>query len=307
MKRKPTLTIGIPAHNEEANIERLLNTLVTQKGNFVLEKILVVCDGCTDRTEQKVKEFAKTHKIVKILNDKKRYGKASRLNQIYALNKSELLGTFDGDILLARDCEIDLMVKEIQKNPKTNVVAARLKPFPAQGLIEHFSVVSFLSFEDAILRLNNGNNYYSLIGCASMLRGSFAKTFTYPTKVISDMNYLYTVAIKNNPDGVKLARETQVIFRTVRSFHDWRVLGQRSVKEDKQNLTTYFGEGVLQQYSMPKWISVTSQLKWLLKSPIYMTGSIILNIFIRLFPLQTAKPHDGIWEDTRSSKDLSLA
>lgn len=307
MPQKKTVTIGIPAHNEEQNIQQLLTTLVNQKGNFKLEKILVICDGCTDSTEQKVTEFAKQYPFVEVRNDHKRLGKASRLNEIYQANTSDLLCTFDGDILMNRDCEVDLMVQEMAKNPRTNVVAARLKPFPAQGLVEHFSVVSFLSFEDAILRLNNGNNYYSLIGCATMLKKEFAKTVHYPQDVISDMNYLYTLAIKNNPDGVKLARGTEVVFRTVTTLHDWRVLGQRAVKEDKQNLTKFFGKQVLVAYSMPKSISITSQLKWLLKSPIYMTGSILLNIFIRLFPLAEAAPHDGIWEDARSSKNLTLS
>jgi len=303
----PTVTIGIPAHNEEQNIQQLLKTLVNQKGDFTLEKILVICDGCTDSTEKKVKEFSKKFPLVKVLNDHQRLGKASRLNQMYEKNTSDFLCTFDGDILMDRDCEVDLMVKEILKSPRTNVVAARLIPLPAQGLVEHFSVVSFLSFEDAILRLNNGNNYYSLIGCASLLRGSFAKKVKYPTDVISDMNYLYTLAIKNNPEGVRLARDSRIIFRTVSTLHDWRVLGQRAVKEDKQNLTKFFGKQVLVEYNMPKSISVTSQLKWFLKSPVYMTGSILLNIFIRLFPLQKSAPKNGIWEDARSSKNLTLA
>jgi len=302
-----TLSIGIPAHNEEHNIQQLLKSLVKQKGNFVLEKITVICDGCTDSTEQKVVDFSKGFPFVEVVNDGKRLGKASRLNQFYERNTSELLCTFDGDVLLNRDCEVDLMVREISKSAKINVVAARLKPFPPQNLIEQFSVVSFLSFEDAILRLNDGNNYYSLIGCATLVRGSFAKTFKYPADVISDMNYLYTIAIKNNPDGVKLAKETQVIFRTVRTLHDWRVLGQRAVKEDKQNLAKFFGKEILTAYSMPRSISFVSQLRWLLRSPFYMTGSILLNVFIRLFPLNTATPKHGIWEDARSSKNLTLS
>lgn len=307
MKRKPTVTVGIPAHNEAANILNLLQSIVNQKGDFILEKIMVVCDGCTDKTEALVKKFAKNYPIVKVLNDKKRKGKATRLNQIYKANTSDFLCTFDGDVYLEQDSDLNLMVQEILKNRKTQVIAARLKPFPAQGLIEHFSVVSYLSFEDAVLRYKNGNNYYSLVGCASLIRGSFAKKVTYPADVISDMNYLYTLAIRNNPDGVKIARGTKVVFRTVRSFHDWRVLGQRAVKEDKQNLTKFFGNEVLSEYKMPPAIFFTSQLKWILKSPVYMLGSICLNIFIRLFPLTVDKPHDGIWQDTRSNKDLSFS
>src|SRR3990170_5283265 len=46
LSEKFTVTVGIPAHNEEQNIKQLLTSIVSQKGNFVLEKILVTTDGC---------------------------------------------------------------------------------------------------------------------------------------------------------------------------------------------------------------------------------------------------------------------
>ena len=45
------ISFVIPAHNEEANIANLLNNLLVQTGSsFTLEKIIVFCDGCTDKT-----------------------------------------------------------------------------------------------------------------------------------------------------------------------------------------------------------------------------------------------------------------
>ena len=71
-KSKQTVTIGIPAHNEAENISYLLRSILRQKQrNYKLEKIIVVCDGCTDNTEDKVKQFAKKHKIVELIFDHK--------------------------------------------------------------------------------------------------------------------------------------------------------------------------------------------------------------------------------------------
>ena len=43
------ISIVIPAHNEEAVIGRLLRSLSDRKEN---DEIIVVCDGCSDRTAE---------------------------------------------------------------------------------------------------------------------------------------------------------------------------------------------------------------------------------------------------------------
>lgn len=306
MTIKPTISVGIPAHNEAQNIGYLLKSILDQKGNFILEQVIVVCDGCTDDTADIVAKMAAKQPKITLLNDGKRCGKATRLNQIFALNRSQYILALDGDVLLERNCEIDIMITEMLKHSETKVVGAGLVPVKAKTLMGKFSYMSFISFYDAILKYNHGNNYYSLIGCASMIEGKFAKTIKYPKDVVSDMNYLYTLATKKSEYGVRLARDSRVLFRTVSTFHDWRVLAVRATSEDKQNLVKYFGKEVLKDYRMPKRYSITSQLKWLLKNPIYMSGSIFMNIFIRLFPLSQLKPKAGIWEDTRSSKSAII-
>ena len=39
MQNPVSISIGIPAHNEEQNIKQLIFFIVSQKGNFILEKI----------------------------------------------------------------------------------------------------------------------------------------------------------------------------------------------------------------------------------------------------------------------------
>ena len=79
-----TIGIGIAAHNEEANIGKLLQNLLTQplEDSVLLEEIIVVTSGCTDRTEEIVKEFAGKNKRIKHLNEEERRGKISAVNLI---------------------------------------------------------------------------------------------------------------------------------------------------------------------------------------------------------------------------------
>lgn len=224
--KKLTVTIGIPAFNEEANIKNMIESVLKQKGqSFVLEKILVVLDGCTDNTFKIIRELSKKERLIKIINDGQRTGKATRLNKIYKLNKSELIGTFDGDIYLERDCELELMVKEFLTNQKVKVVAARQLPIKANSLMGRFSNASFMMLQFASMKWRNGNNIYSLQGSASIIRKKFSKSFTYPKETFCDQGFLYFTALKEDKSSFKFVTNTKIIFRTVSTFLDWRKLG----------------------------------------------------------------------------------
>lgn len=305
--KKLTLSIGIPAHNEEGNIAQLLEAVIKQKQHsYILEKIYVVCDGCTDKTAEIASKYAKQYKYIKLINDKKRFGKAERLNTIYKMNTSDLLLTFDADVIPERNIEIDVMVKEMIKNKNVNVVGGRFIPVKPITLMGWFSYISYVSFEDAWMRINSGNNYYMLMGAANLIRNELTKQFTYPKGTISDQNYLYAMATKNNKVGVRFAKSSRILFKTVDSFKDWRVSGVRSVVMDKQNIVEFMGKDVLKLYSMPKHLFMQSLIKYFFKYPFYTVGSVILNIYIRLFPLKRLMPKNGIWTLTESNKKLTV-
>lgn len=303
MKNLKTVTIGIPAHNEEGNILNLLNTLTMQTSRYYkLKEIIVALDGCTDNTEKHVKNFALKQKNTIIINDKKRKGKAIRLNQIYKLASSDYLLSLDADILPKNPDMIDNLIKVFKKHPNTNVVGGRFVPVPQKSFMGKLSNISFLSFEDAFLKLNKGNNIYSLIGGCHMIKMTFGKYVSYPNGTISDQNYLYMMAIKNNHLGYRLSLKSEAYLRTVSTLKDWRVLGVRSTRTDKESVFKQFGLLARKEYYMPRKILIPSLLKFLFLHPVLTTGSIVMNIFIRLFPDQMYEPENGIWITTISSK-----
>ena len=69
------------AYNEDVNIAKLLNSLLTQDLiNCELTEIVVVASGCTDNTEQIVKEYIQTDSRIILLTQKNREGKAAAIN-----------------------------------------------------------------------------------------------------------------------------------------------------------------------------------------------------------------------------------
>jgi len=70
-----SITVVLPARNEEMTISRTLESLINQ--SIVPKEIIVVLDRCTDKTESVIDEMIKSHIIItKIVKDSTKYEKS---------------------------------------------------------------------------------------------------------------------------------------------------------------------------------------------------------------------------------------
>lgn len=301
----PTLTIGIPAYNEEKNIGKLLDSLLAQVlSKITLKEIIIVCDGCTDSTVEIIKRYKIKYSFIKLVTSSKRSGKAAGLNKIYKLSNSDYLMTIDADILFYGKNDIDNMACVIINNSNLNMVGPRHIPTESHSLFGKFSNVSASLFLDAVYRFNSGNNFYSCMA-VEFMRKSFYKSYQFPKGTIADQCYAYGRSIKDNPNGFELVKESKVIFGVAQTFRDWRILSVRSTKGDKTDTIKHFGENALNLYTIPMNILLISILKWFIKSPLYCSGAVIMNIIIRVFPYNHSV-NNGVWEMVDSSKELYI-
>src|SRR5215467_10994071 len=93
-------SMGIMAHNEEANIGRLLEALVMQKlKDVVLTEIVVVASGCTDNTEAIVQDWGKRDARIQLITQEKRAGKAVAINEYLPKAKERIIVLCSADLL----------------------------------------------------------------------------------------------------------------------------------------------------------------------------------------------------------------
>jgi biofilm PGA synthesis N-glycosyltransferase PgaC len=93
-------SIGIMAHNEEANIGQLLHRLVEQKLTTVtIAEIIVVASGCTDRTGEIVHEWVARDGRIRLLTQATREGKASGVNLFLREASEEVVVLSSADLL----------------------------------------------------------------------------------------------------------------------------------------------------------------------------------------------------------------
>jgi len=104
LRKFPTVTILVPAYNEEKNIESTLNSLAELDYPKKKLEVIVVNDGSTDNTRHVVKNFSESHKDCNIrLISKKNAGKGAALNDGLKAAQGEYFVCMDADSRATKD------------------------------------------------------------------------------------------------------------------------------------------------------------------------------------------------------------
>ncbi len=139
-ENKIRVSVGVTAHNEEANIGPLLEALLNQHLHEVeITEIIVVASGCTDRTEDIVREYMKKDPRIKLLVQERREGKTSAVNLFLKHAREDICVLESGDTL-PHENAIERMGRMF-KDPKVGMVGAHKVPVNTPdhiaGLLTH--------------------------------------------------------------------------------------------------------------------------------------------------------------------------
>jgi cellulose synthase/poly-beta-1,6-N-acetylglucosamine synthase-like glycosyltransferase len=127
-KVQPSVTIVVPAHNEEAAIEAKIRNSLEQRYPGTLLEILIVSDGSTDGTDEIVRRYAsETVRLVR----RPREGKIAALNRAAALATGDVLVLTDANSLLEPDAVARLV--ESFADPEVGAVCGNKKLRPSNG------------------------------------------------------------------------------------------------------------------------------------------------------------------------------
>ncbi len=95
-----SLAVGVMAHNEEANIERLMRSLQSQRlQGGVIREIVVTASGCTDGTVDIVRRIMDEDARIRLLIQARREGKASAINLFLAHASADICMLVSADTL----------------------------------------------------------------------------------------------------------------------------------------------------------------------------------------------------------------
>lgn len=194
MKNKTKITIGIPAYNEEANIGNLLDSIIRQDANgYLLEQIVVLGDGCSDKTEEIVKNYAKKYDFIKPDFDGRRLGKLERLNKLFAYSNSDITVSLDADVLLGDENTIHNLIEKF--GPNVGLVAGNGQPVEPTSFFQKI-LSSFESLWYEARRVSGGGrNIHNLRGRIFAVSKKFAERLRIPNDVLDDY-YIYLFCLE---------------------------------------------------------------------------------------------------------------
>jgi len=123
----PSITIIIPAHNEEKVIGQKLETLL--QTNFPLAQIelFIGADNCQDETCSIVRSFEGKFPHLKLFEFSERQGKINVVNKLVQEASNELIVMTDANVLF-EEATLRELIKHF-KNPKIGLVDSRMEHF----------------------------------------------------------------------------------------------------------------------------------------------------------------------------------
>ncbi|HUV47082.1 MAG TPA: glycosyltransferase [Candidatus Bathyarchaeia archaeon] len=203
-KKKLTVSIGIPAYNEEKNIGNLLKSLLRQKEKTIeIKEIIVASDGSTDNTVSLVRSFKEPR--ICCIEGRLRLGKPSRLNQLFTQLKTDILVILDADTICKDQLTIERLVSGFSQDKNVGLVTGNRQPLPAKTFIEN-AVNNYIYARNSVSeKFDFGNTGYSTHGFLAYSK-KFLHNFHIPPDILNDDAFSYFTCITSSFKHIYIKR-----------------------------------------------------------------------------------------------------
>jgi glycosyltransferase involved in cell wall biosynthesis len=298
--KKLTVTIGIPAYNEEKNIKFLIESLQTQRLRSVtFKEIIVISDGSKDNTVSILRSINDSRLIV--VDRKKRVGLNQTQNEIVKRTKGDILVILDADVLPKNNLFLQRLITPLLEDETIGIVGANTVSLPSRNILERVLANSHELKQFMYPRINGGNNVYMCHGRARAFSKKLYKKIIWPDNCPEDA-YSYFFCVTSRFKFI-FNKKASVLFRCPSELGGHILQSNRFI-HGKKILENYFGKEIIRkEYAIPKNIMLKTLLHFLFKNPLSTLLYIAINAYIRLF--KNYEPdHHSKYEISASSKEV---
>ncbi len=299
--KKLTVSIGIPALNEEANIKRLLESLKKQKYiNCVLKEIVIVDDGSVDQTVTEVKKVKGVNLV--LVRHSKRLGIVKSQNDIVTKVSGDILVMLDADVVPENDHFIEEIIKPIRLK-KAALVGAAVASLEGITFIERALSYS-AAFKTALYEgIKNQDNIYLCQGRARAMSKKLYTELRWVENVPEDAySYLYA---RQKGFVFVYVPSAVVFFKSPTSIAEHARQRLRFL-DSKNVLSAKFpNEVLINEYKVPVVLALKKFLAFFLRNPFRMMTYVFVTIYTGYFLPKTKIDHSK-HQVAESSKRLSV-
>ena len=300
--KKVSVTIGLPAFNEEQNIAFMLQSLLAQKTkNTSVKNIIVYSDASTDKTNEIVDQMHKKHKIIKLIKGSKRKGKYFRIGRLFALCKTDVLVILDADIALSDKNFIELLATDLILHPKAVMVSAHNLYLRPNGFIARVLYTHFLLGKCILMSMPNQDSAEHFAGPATAYRNDFIKTLKIPIAITDPHFYIYLSAKKIN--GFRYYTKVATVEYLPATITDMKKILQRSIGKRDDVLEKMFGEKMIREaFFVPRKSKIIGVWKCFLQDPLYTPFAILVRLYVGRMVHPKKVDASPVWEINTSTK-----
>lgn len=301
MSKKNTVSIGIPAYNEEANIGFLMDDLINQKQKKILiEKIIIFSDSSTDKTIEIVKSI--NYKKILILNNRKRAGLAAGQNRIIKNTDSDTLVLLNADIRIKDSKFLEKLISPITVG-QADLVAPHVEEVKSQSFFEKILLTSTQLKNQTYEEFNQGKNVYTCHGQARAFSKRLYKKIHFPFSIGEDAySYFYCIS---NGFKYQYVKDINVLYKLPDNFLDHEKQSIRFFQSQKFLAKKFNRQFVTSEYNIPKILLIKSVLTYLMKQPIHTILYILIAVYLNVRSY-FYKSIGNTWEISKTSKKLSI-
>lgn len=310
---KRTVTVVIPALNEEKNIGNIVDDVLGQElgPSLYLDKLTVVSDGSTDRTNEIVRSRQAADGRVELVVNPHTCGEAQSINVGIGGAESDFVVHLDADIRLGGHDTLRNLLEDIR--PDVGLVGGIPVPAPGRrNLAESVAECGDYAWNALKVRVKGGRNIYSAHGRILALSRALYNSAEIPRKpgseeaLIETDQFFYLTCVERGM-AFELRNEARVLYRLPQSMRDY-VRQSTRFAHSISNMKPLFDRSIVErEYRFPIRAKAGALADAFLEKPLVtpLWGLLQVycrsNVWVRRHLLK--KSVNAAWEISHSTKD----
>lgn len=244
----PTLTVLIPAHNEEKNIEACIKSILEQnQTRFILKKILVISDGSTDSTVEKVKNMPSD--LIDLVVWKKNQGQESAINYGFRNTLSDFIFKIDGDLTFTEKTSLDQVFCHQKETWSDLLFVGQKYKKPKNTLLENyiFYMHGQVYKKELLPRLTQEKYQQTHVLGSYLIKKDLFQEIYFPDKPVPEDVFIFYTA-KNLGAKTSYTEQPYVFFAYPKS---WKHHIEQITRWDTPLSSEFFSSRFLKKYDTP--------------------------------------------------------
>jgi glycosyltransferase involved in cell wall biosynthesis len=297
-----SVSVGIPAYNEEANIKNLLESILRQKEmDFVLKEIIVISDKSTDNTENIVRNFRDSRVMLYV--NQKRLGKALSVKKLIELSKknsSDIVVILDADLRLKNIQVIEKLIKPFFSDERLMVTSGNLIPYFPKTFVEKISSFDIQVRNDIIKNSLHNVDYYLCSDPIVAFKTNYISVKDFDKQFMHDEFYFFLAKKKKlNFVYVEDAKAYQKLPKKINDYVNQMIRFLGSPSSSEKN----FGKKFIEQYAtITVKDKINSFIHISMGSPILAFAYIAIQLYSKIKFALSKKNNEAIWNPIASTK-----